>query len=137
MTRDWIFAPKCNIRLDKLILPGVCYIKRKEAAIVDMTEYVKQIMREEGITQCELASRVRWSRQRVFDILKRNNSNFNSVKTIMGALGRETVISRKDGKEPDFDMADFYSVIEENAPLYGKLEAILDAMGYKIEFVKK
>ena len=55
----------------------------------------------------------------------------------MGALGRETVISRKDGKEPDFDMADFYSVIEENAPLYGKLEAILDAMGYKIEFVKK
>ena len=55
----------------------------------------------------------------------------------MGALGRETVISRKDGKEPDFDMSDFYSVIEENAPLCGKLEAILDAMGYKIEFVKK
>lgn len=104
---------------------------------MDMTGYVKRIMREEGITQCELASRVKWSRQRVFDILKRNNSNFNSVKTIMGALGRETVISRKDGKEPDFDMADFYSVIEENAPLYGKLEAILDAMGYKIEFVKK
>ncbi|BFL22660.1 MULTISPECIES: hypothetical protein [Clostridia] len=104
---------------------------------MDMTGCVKQIMREEGITQCELASRVKWSRQRVFDILKRNNSNFNSVKTIMGALGRETVISRKDGKEPDFDMADFYSVIEENAPLYGKLEAILDAMGYKIEFVKK
>ena len=73
---------------------------------MDMTEYVKQIMREEGITQCELASRVRWSRQRVFDILKRNNSNFNSIKTIMGALGRETVISRKDGKDPDFNVDD-------------------------------
>ena len=104
---------------------------------MDMTEYVKQIMREEGITQCELASRVRWSRQRVFDILKRNNSNFNSIKTIMRALGRETVISRKDGKDPDFNVDDLYRTIEKNAPLYGKLENILDAMGYKIEFIKK
>lgn len=104
---------------------------------MNMTECVKQIMREEGITQCELAKRTKWSRQRVFDILKRNNSNFNSVKTIMEALGRKTVISRKDGKDPDFDIADLYATIEENAPLYGKLEAILDVMGYKIEFVKK
>ena len=103
---------------------------------MDMTEYVKQIMREEGITQCELASRVRWSRQRVFDILKRNNSNFNSIKTIMGALGRETVISRKDGKDLDFNVDDLYRTIEKNAPLSGKLEDILDARGYKIEFIK-
>lgn len=104
---------------------------------MDMAEYVKQIMREEGVTQCELASRVKVSRQRIFDILKRNNSNFNSVKMIMGALGRDTVISRKDGKDPDFDMKELYEVIEESAPMYGKLESILNAMGYKIEFVKR
>ena len=104
---------------------------------MDMTEYVKRIMREEGITQCELASRVKWSRQRVFDILKRNNSNYNSIKAIMNALGRDVVISRKDGKAPDFNVADLYSAIEKSAPLYGKLETILDAMGYKIEFVAK
>ena len=28
---------------------------------MDMTEYVKQILREEGITQSELARRVKWS----------------------------------------------------------------------------
>ena len=104
---------------------------------MNMTEYVKQIMREEKITQSELAGRTKWSRQRVFEILKRNNSNYNSVKVIMAALGRDTVITRKDGKEPDFDMQKLYDVIEESAPLYGKLEAILEAMGYKIEFVKK
>ncbi len=104
---------------------------------MDMSAYVKQIMREEGITQSELASRVQLSRQRVFDILKRNNSNFNSVKNIMKALGRETIISRKDGKEPDFDVENLYEAIENSAPLYGKLESILDAMGYKIEFVKR
>lgn len=104
---------------------------------MDMTDYVKQIMREEGITQVELARRVGLSRQRIFDILKRNNSNFNSVKTIMEALGRKTVISRKDGKDMDFTIESLYSAIEENAPMYGKLEAILDVMGYKIEFLKK
>lgn len=104
---------------------------------MDMTDYVKQIMREEGITQVELARRVGLSRQRIFDILKRNNSNFNSVKTIMEALGRKTVISRKDGKDMDFTIERLYSAIEENAPMYGKLEAILDVMGYKIEFLKK
>jgi transcriptional regulator len=104
---------------------------------MDMTEYVKQILREEGITQSELASRVKWSRQRVFDILKRNNSNYNSINAIMDALGRKMVICRKDGKEPDFNVEKLYDTIKEYAPLYGKLEAILDAMGYKIEIVKK
>lgn len=104
---------------------------------MDMTEYVKQIMKEEGVTQSELASRVGVSRQRIFDILRRNNSNFNSVKTIMGALGIDTVISRKDGKDPECNINDLYEAIENSAPMYGKLETILDALGYKIEFVKR
>jgi len=43
----------------------------------------------------------------------------------MGALGSETVISRKDGKDPDFNVDDLYRTIEKNAPLYGKLEDIV------------
>ena len=104
---------------------------------MSVLDYVKDLMRTEGITQSDLASRVKWSRQRVFDILKRNNSNFNSIQSIMNALGREVVIQRKDGKEPDFDMEALRRTIEQEAPLYGKLEAILSAMGYEIVFVKK
>lgn len=104
---------------------------------MEMMEQVKQIMREDGITQSELASRVKWSRQRVFEIIKKNNSNFNSIKTIMSALGRETIIRRKDGKEPDFKIDLLMETIEENAPLYGKLESILSVMGYEIKFVEK
>lgn len=103
---------------------------------MSIIDYVKDIMREEGITQTELASRVRWSRQRVFDILKRDNSNFNSIRSIMNALGREAVIRRKDGKEPDFSVEELFRTIEKEAPLYGKLAAILDAMGYEIVFIK-
>lgn len=104
---------------------------------MSVLDYVKDIMQAEGITQSDLAKKTKWSRQRVFDILKRDNSNFNSVQSIMNALGREVVIQRKDGKEPDFDMDELRRTIKQEAPLYGKLEAILSSMGYEIVFLKK
>ena len=103
---------------------------------MDVMQYVKRVMTEEEITQSQLASKTEWSRQRVFAILQNDNSNYNSVKKILNALGRDLKISRKDGKEIDFDVDKLYSTIEKTAPLFGKLEKILNAMGYEIEIIK-
>lgn len=103
---------------------------------MDVMQYVKRVMTEEEITQSQLASKTEWSRQRVFAILQNNNSNYNSAKKILNALGRDLKISRKDGKEIDFDVDKLYSTIEKTAPLFGKLEKILNTMGYEIEIIK-
>ena len=104
---------------------------------MDMATVVKRIMIEEDITQTELAKRVGLSRQRISDFLGRKNATFNTVKAIMNALDRDIVIRKKDGSDLECDREELYRVIEENAPMYGKLESILNALGYRIDIIKQ
>jgi transcriptional regulator with XRE-family HTH domain len=104
---------------------------------MDITERIKQIMKEQDITQMELASRVGKSRQSVFDMISRANPNFKTVVKVFAALGYDIEIRRKDGKPTDIDEDALKNVLIEEEPSYGKLEAIMDVLGYKIEFVKK
>lgn len=99
-------------------------------------EYLKTAIAEEGISQNELASRLKWSRQRIWDMFRRNNPNFVSIRTVLRALDRDIDIRRKDGQELDFDKQKFYQVVEEQEPMFGKMKAILDVMGYELVFVK-
>ena len=104
---------------------------------MNMVECVKQIMIEEDVTQVELGRRLDMSRQAVFDALSRPNPSYTTIHRIMNALGREVVISRKDGGNPDIDMNSLYRVLDDEAPAFGKLIKIIDVMGYDLVWVKK
>ena len=104
---------------------------------MDVTEYIKAAMKEEGVTQIELGNRTGLTRQSVFDMLSRKNPNFATVRRVFNAIDREIVIERKDGSPLDFDLEGFYELLTEQAPSFGKLTAILDYLGYKLVFTKK
>lgn len=103
---------------------------------IEMLNVVKGIMIEEDITQTELAKKVGLSRQRISDLLKRENANYNSIRAVMNALDRDLKIVKKDGGLLPCSQDVLDKVIEENAPMYGKLRAILDVLGYRIDIVK-
>lgn len=103
---------------------------------MDMLKIVRGIMIEEDVTQTELAKKVGLSRQRISDLLKRDNANYNSVKAVMNALNRDLEIVKKDGGALPCSRDNLNKVIEENAPMFGKLKAILDVLGYRIDIVK-
>lgn len=104
---------------------------------MEVIEYIKQTMKEEEVTQMELGRRTGLTRQSVFDVLNRANPNFNTVRRIFNALGRDLDIQKKDGSEMDVDKNSLYAVLEQEAPAFGKLKAILEALGYEIQYVKK
>lgn len=104
---------------------------------MEVIEYIKQTMKEEGVTQMELGRRTGLTRQSVFDVLSRANPNFNTVRRIFNALGRDIDIRKKDGGELDIDKNSLYAVFEREAPGFGKLKAILEAMGYEFQYVRK
>lgn len=104
---------------------------------MDMTEYVKQIMREEDVTQVELGRRLGMSRQAIFDALSRPNPSYTTIRRIMDALGRKVEVKRKDGKEIEFDINSLYEVLDSEAPALGKINKIIETMGYELIWVKK
>jgi DNA-binding phage protein len=104
---------------------------------MEVIEYIKQTMKEEGVTQMELGRRTGLTRQSVFDVLTRANPNFNTVRRIFNALDRDIDIRKKDGSELDIDKNSLYAVFEREAPGFGKLKAILEAMGYEFQYVRK
>lgn len=103
---------------------------------MEITEYIKAAMREEGVTQIELGKRTGLTRQSVFDMLSRANPNFVTVRRVFNALGREVDIERKDGQPIEFDKMAFYDLMAELAPCYGKLNSLLDFLGYRLVFTK-
>lgn len=104
---------------------------------MEVIEYIKQTMKEEGVTQMELGRRTGLTRQSVFSVLSRANPNFNTVRRIFNALDRDIDIRKKDGSELDIDKNSLYAVFEREAPGFGKLKAILEAMGYEFQYVRK
>lgn len=104
---------------------------------MEVIEYIKATMKEQGITQMELARRTGISRQSVFDMLSRENPNYNTVKRVFSVLGKDLEFRRKDGKPLDFDINSFEEVLKREAPGYGRLKAILDVMGYEIIYTDK
>ncbi len=102
----------------------------------DMEIMVKIFLKEQGMSQSDLAKKVGLTRQRIFDMLKRENTGFNNMEKVMKALGYKIAISRKDWKALDFNEEEFYAAIKKSDPMFGKLRNILDAMGYKTEIVK-
>lgn len=62
---------------------------------MEVIEYIKQTMKEEGVTQMELGRRTGLTRQSVFDVLTRANPNFNTVRRIFNALDRDIDIRKK------------------------------------------
>ena len=97
---------------------------------MEVIEYIKQTMKEEGVTQMELGRRTGLTRQSVFDVL-------TTVRRIFNALDRDIDIRKKDGGELDIDKNSLYAVFEREAPGFGKLKAILEAMGYEFQYVRK
>ena len=55
---------------------------------MEVVEYIKATMKEQGITQMELARRTGISRQSVFDMLSRENPNYNTVKRVFNSGGK-------------------------------------------------
>lgn len=104
---------------------------------MEVIEYIKATMKEQGITQMELARRTGISRQSVFDMLSRENPNYNTVKRVFNVLGKDLEFRRKDGKPLDFYINSFEEVLKREAPGYGRLKAILDVMGYEIIYTDK
>lgn len=99
-------------------------------------EYIKTAMKEENVTQIELGNRIGLTRQSVFDMLSRANPNFVTVRRAFNALGREIDIRRKDGEPLEFDKNEFYELLTKEAPCYGKLNSLLDFLGYEFVFTK-
>ena len=104
---------------------------------MDIINYVKQIMKEQEVTQSELARRVGVTRQAIFEALGKKKIRYDILNNILGALGYGLKIKKADGSELDVDENSLYRVIEQEAPDFGKLENILFALGYKIHIVKK
>lgn len=105
--------------------------------LVEVIEYIKAAMKEENVTQIELSNRIGLSRQSVFDMLSRANPNFVTVRRTFNALGREIDIRRKDGEPLGFNKNEFYELLTKETPCYGKLNSLLDFLGYELVFVKK
>ena len=91
---------------------------------MEVIEYIKQTMKEEGVTQMELGRRTGLTRQSV-------------LRRIFNALDRDIDIRKKDGSELDIDKNSLYAVFEREAPGFGKLKAVLEAMGYEFQYVRK
>lgn len=104
---------------------------------MSMTDDVKRIMIEEDVTQVELGRRLGMSRQAIFDALGRPNPSYTTIHRIMDALGRKVEIKRKDNKKVEFDIDSLYEVLDSEAPAYGKVNKIIETMGYELTWVKK
>lgn len=102
---------------------------------MEVIEYIRIAMKEEGVTQMELAKRTGISRQAIFDMLSRANPNYNTVKRVFNALGKDLEIRRKDGKPLEFDKDALEDVLKRESPGYGRLKAILEVMGYEIKYI--
>lgn len=104
---------------------------------MDIINYIKQIMKEQNISQSELARRVGVTRQAIFEALGKKKIRYDVLNNIIEGLGYTLKIKKADGSELDVDENSLYRVIIDEAPQFGKLENILYALGYKIHIVKK
>nr|DAG03510.1 MAG TPA: Helix-turn-helix XRE-family like protein [Siphoviridae sp. ctVOP12] len=104
---------------------------------MDKSQYIREVMEEQGITQAELARKIGISRQGIWDTLDRKNPNFATIRTIFNALGLEIAVKRMDGKPLDFDMNELFNVLKEDIVGYERVESILNVIGYKLEVVDK
>lgn len=100
----------------------------------NITEFIKKIMEERGMTYELLASLSGMSKQNVWDKLnKRACPNFENVKKMLTGMGFEIAVKQKEKLTPFPEMTvNFFCAVEDEQISYEIVEKILDALGYEL-----
>ncbi|MCD7866819.1 MAG: helix-turn-helix domain-containing protein [Clostridiales bacterium] len=104
---------------------------------MNITEFIKTKMDEQGITYEQLAAEAGvGSRQNLWDKLnRREQPNFGTVKKILAGLGYDIVIQKDPEATEDVgdrNLARFFQVANEEQVSFDCVEKLLGTMGYEI-----
>ena len=94
-------------------------------------------MQEDELTYEELAKRNGWTRQNLW--LKMNKSvcpNFDTVRKIAEAMGRQMEVIPKDDFTGEVDLKELYATAEDQQVSFDVVEELLNAIGYEVRFTK-
>lgn len=100
-------------------------------------DFITKYIEDQGMTQAEAAAKAGWSRQNFWDKLNNRNPRFNTMTHILTSFGFEVHAVREDGSPADFDKQKFFKVAHEKNIYYDDLEALMIAMGYRLDILKR
>lgn len=102
----------------------------------NIAEVIKMYMEDNRISYDDVAKKIGWSRQNLWDKLnKRSEPNLESMKKIADGLGFTFKLAKTNEPDKTKEAAALFEAVEMVQISYSDVEKILNSVGYSLIFI--